>query len=290
MPDRPTTLQNKCCAYCGAQLSKKCETKDHVVARSFVPKNSMNGSWNLVVKACVACNGIKSALEDDISAVTMAHHQFNFSTDLSDKYKSEANRKGHRSVSKRTGKRVSESIERLAISSQGSAISLSGSFTCPPQIEESRAFELARMQVLGFFYFLTYKQNERTGHYWRGKFFALNAAIRADWGNDIQRHFMNLVATWDYRLITAIANESFKASIRKHPEGDAWSWALEWNESLRLIGFFGDEAICQDLANSTPKLQTRLLAEDVSSWFRYRIDTPLDTSKDVLFKFPEIRD
>src|SRR5436190_13092900 len=69
-PDRPIRLYNAACPYCdktfGPGLKKTC---DHVVARDFVPRGSLG--WNVILNACRACNGLKSALENDLSAITM---------------------------------------------------------------------------------------------------------------------------------------------------------------------------------------------------------------------------
>jgi hypothetical protein len=59
------------CPYCGVALSKENSTKEHVLARKFVPKGTLNNQWNLILNACRCCNNSKSDLEDDISAITM---------------------------------------------------------------------------------------------------------------------------------------------------------------------------------------------------------------------------
>jgi hypothetical protein len=41
------------------------------VSKKLVPKGKLDRQWNLIVRACRDCNRRKSALEDDISAITM---------------------------------------------------------------------------------------------------------------------------------------------------------------------------------------------------------------------------
>src|SRR5258708_1804203 len=70
-PDRPIQIKNDICVYCAKQLTQDTITKEHVVGRRFIPKGKLNGQWNLIVNACRVCNGRKSDLENDISAITM---------------------------------------------------------------------------------------------------------------------------------------------------------------------------------------------------------------------------
>src|ERR1700724_1650675 len=110
----PVRLNNRSCPYCGQELSAEISTDDHVIGRRFVPKGSLNNSWNLILKACAECNNLKSDLEDDISAITMQPDCFGRSPDTS--VQQEALRKG-KSRSRRTGRPVSASEERINIRS-----------------------------------------------------------------------------------------------------------------------------------------------------------------------------
>jgi len=69
----------------------------------------------------------------------------------------EARRKGTKSVSRKTGRPVAESSVSLAVRGKIGAIGeMTGDFTAPPQLDDARAYDLARLQMIGFFYFLTY--------------------------------------------------------------------------------------------------------------------------------------
>jgi hypothetical protein len=52
-------------------LTEESATDEHVIGRRFVPKNTMFGQWNVILRACRECNTAKSELENDISAITM---------------------------------------------------------------------------------------------------------------------------------------------------------------------------------------------------------------------------
>ena len=95
-PKSPIRLANVNCPYCGRDLTDKTRTKEHVISKRFVPKGTFDGSWNLILNACRACNNAKSDLEDDISAITMQPDPFGRFADP--KLQSEAERKRRNSM------------------------------------------------------------------------------------------------------------------------------------------------------------------------------------------------
>lgn len=71
-PRHRVVKRNILCAYCGTPLAPfGGGEQEHVIGRRFVPKGTLSGQWNLIVKACPTCNDHKADLEDDISAITM---------------------------------------------------------------------------------------------------------------------------------------------------------------------------------------------------------------------------
>ena len=50
-------------------------------------------------------------------------------------------------------------------------------------------YELARMQIMAFFYAITFNQETKKGGFWLGDFFPLLEAHYSDWGNDIHKMF-----------------------------------------------------------------------------------------------------
>jgi hypothetical protein len=94
-----------------------------------------------------------------------------FGRNASDECADEAERKRFGSRSRRTGRVVGDSAEKWMISAPfGTGGKMTFDMTGPPQIESARAFELARLQITAFFYFLTYDKAVARGHYWQGGF------------------------------------------------------------------------------------------------------------------------
>ena len=108
-------LDNITCPYCGIELGDNNNTKEHVIGRRFIPKGSLDGYWNLIVRACPKCNSDKSLIEDDISAITLSGKLWFGSNGSDENIKQEAKRKAKNSTSRRTGEPVMHSQEELNI-------------------------------------------------------------------------------------------------------------------------------------------------------------------------------
>jgi hypothetical protein len=151
---RAIRLKNETCPFCGARLTSVPSDEDHVIGRRFVPKGVLKSSWNLVVRACKGCNGRKSALEGDISAITMQPDAFG---------------------------QVARADSRLL-----AAPFLGGHFrfdaVAPPQVDDNRAFELAHMQLAAFFYWITFDRKTGKGGFWPGGFHPPPYVTRHDRG------------------------------------------------------------------------------------------------------------
>jgi len=239
---QPTRLKNKRCAYCNADFIGEGEPeKEHVIGRRFVPKNSHNGQWNLHLNSCHRCNQAKSTLENDISAISMIQttgSSGGFDPTLAE----EAERKG-KSTSQRTGKPVSLSSESSKIVTQFGRATISFGFKAPAQVDTSRLYQLARFQIAGFFFLLTYDEEKRQGYCWPGEFLPLGAVRRSDWGNPIKTGFSSATRNWDFRFGGGPTSSGyFQALIKKHPSETLWSWALEWNCNYRIFGFLGNRS------------------------------------------------
>jgi hypothetical protein len=286
--NQPYILENATCVYCGYEFLGDEWTKEHVIGRKFVPKGKFNGQWNLIVRACKKCNGLKSDLENDISAISMQ-------PDASEKYAindsdliREAQRKAKNSISRRTRKAVEFSKENMTLStSLGGIVKMDFNFKAPPQMDSQRMFELARLQLIGFFYMLTYQKNLKKGFYWVGSYIPILEAIREDWGNPVHKWFMNHVLQWEPRLIFVGADGFFKVAIRRSPHSEVWSWGLEWNHNYRLVGFFGDKNKIQQISQEIPSLNIDQIATLRNGFIRMRSNIPLDEREDVLFEYDE---
>lgn len=283
-PDsRPLT--NITCPYCAAPIDKKTRTKEHVIGRRFVPIGTFDCQWNLILWACGACNTRKSDLENDLAALTLNFHTAGLSSMSDALAQGEAVRRGGKSINRKTGKPVSESGVSVRFDGKlGSIATLSVNFAGLPQIDDARAYELARLQMMGFFYFLTFEKDKQIGHFWIGDFFPVHGTIRSDWGNPLHIAFAKQIEHWDYRLILNTAQNYFRAVIRRHPSKDCWAWAVEWNAAYRLVGYFGERDNAQSLFDELPPLPAESVIEARDgSHFCIRAEQPISDSQDTLF-------
>ena len=277
-------LNNKNCPYCSVMLTDDIASKEHVIGRRFVPRGYLHGQWNLILKACNKCNDAKSDLEDDISAITLAGYQY-FNSDKSNIFISnDVKRKIKNSFSRKTRKLVKDSQEELEIKgSLTKQVNIGFNLVSPPQVNPDRAFKLACLQMMAFFYYITYDCNSRKGRFWTGGFHPVEVAIQPDWGNSTQRYFMDSVLNWDFRWIGITASGFYKSIIRRHPNEECFSWAIEWNKYFRLIGFFGNRCVAQKIVNSFPVMKRNLLSMSDNTVIRYRQEIELDEKNDSLF-------
>ena len=286
LPNSPIILNNETCVYCGTKLTASSATKEHVIGRRFVPKGKLKGQWNLIVRACKPCNCKKSGLEDDISAISMQADAWGRHALPDHILAQEAARKARGSVSRRTSKPIKDSLEKLEIKGLlAPGVEVTFDLTAPPQIVSERIFELARMQLMPFFYLITYNRETKRGGFWLGSFFPVLEAIRSDWGNPVHRAFMHAVLNWEPRVLAIGADGFFKVAIRKHPTEVCWSWALEWNHKYRIVGFFGEQEPAQTIANTFPSIKAVMLIQSPSDYMQYRFEVPLEDEEDKLFEF-----
>jgi hypothetical protein len=287
-PNRAIVLQNRSCVYCACSINGHSSTKEHVIGRRFVPKGSLDREWNLILRACSSCNGLKSELEDDLSAITMQPDAAGAHAVDNAVLRRESERKARNSISRRTGRRVAESREQLEVKVPfGPGLEFTFTGFAPPQVDHSRAYRLALMQLRAFFYFVTYNWESRDGGFWPGSFSPLAISPRSDWGNVHFSAFAKAVKDWEPRFIGTGASGFFVVAIRRHPNAIAWSWALEWNQNYRLIGFFGELAPVQELVSTFPAMEMSEAAQAGDRKIRVREEVALPEGSDLLFAWPE---
>ena len=282
--NQPFLLDNATCPYCGEPVEKGAKSdKEHVVGRKFVPKGTLNGAWNLILRACRRCNGEKSDLENDLSVITM-HPDVGgrFATDDT-RHHEEVRRKAGRAISRRTKKPVSAGEDPVIVRTSFGPMQMTFTMQMPPQAEEDRLFRLARLQLQAVFYFLTYDRQTRRGAYWPGSFCPLVCVRRQDWGNPHLRWLEAETADWALRFFAITADGFYKILVRRKLDADLWAWAIEWNQNFRLAGFFGDEVVARSLAVALPPLDINTVHERASESLRMRIEAPLAEGEDRLF-------
>jgi hypothetical protein len=282
--NRAVILENVTCPYCAEVLNASTNTKEHIIGRRFVPKGSLDRSWNLIVCACRECNSEKSILENDISAITQVGKHWFGRNGSEEEELGEAQRKARRSTSKKTGKPVLNSQEEITIKVPfGPGALFTFNMVAPPQIDQERIFHLARMQMMAFFYFITYDHETKRGRFWPEGFYLVSVAHHGDWGNSLQRAFMSSVVSWEPCWIGNAAKGYFKSIIRRHPSANCWSWALEWNNNYRVIGFFGNKGAAQALVDGYQKPNVSTSQGKDGTAIGFRNDVPLGEDEDCLF-------
>lgn len=282
-------LCNENCIYCGVVFDRGRlpATKEHVIGRNFVPKGTLDGQCNLIAFACETCNRRKAALEDDLSALTM--HPTTDGTYASDDPRliAEARRKANGAISWRTKRPVRDSRETMVFQSKLGPATFTFNFEAPPQFDSDRVFELARFHVQAFFYLATFKEETRYGALVPGVFAPVLEAIKSDWGNPLMRGFASLMNSWQFRVQFVGADGFFKLRTRRHPGNrDVWAWAIEWNQSLRVVGFFGAEAEVRNAVATLPKLEVQTFVQNSGVVWRWRMDEHLPADEDHLFFDP----
>jgi len=281
---RPIRLDNINCPYCGVRLTPSNRTKEHVIGRRFVPKGRLEREWNLILWACGPCNNRKADLEDDLSAISMMPDSGGKFALEDETLIADAKRKAKNSISRRTGKRVEDSAETISIATEIiPGVQLSVNLVCAPQASDDRLFQLARLQVMAFFFAITYDNQAHVGRFWGEGFYPLLQAKRADWGNGVHVGFMNAVIDWDPRIIGTSADQHFRIAIRKHRSEDCWSWALEWNRQYRLVGFFGNRTAAEMACADFRRLESRTIYQNGEDWIRIRNEVPLIRNSDLMF-------
>jgi hypothetical protein len=155
----------------------------------------------------------------------------------------------------------------------------------PPQVDRDRVRQLAWCQLRAIFYWLTYDETTRRGGFWQGPFCQLLESMKADWGNPVHLSFMRVVSKWEPRLVSStVAQGFFKVAIRRHPSASCWSWALEWNHNLRVVGFFGDSEAYKRVAAGLSKLELQQVPTSDGQKLAVRTGVPLSEGDDLLFE------
>ncbi|WP_374595242.1 HNH endonuclease [Sphingosinicella sp.] len=286
-PKHRVVKRNVLCAYCGITLEPfKGGEEEHVIGRRFVPKGTLAGQWNLIVRSCPACNDAKADLEDDLSAITMQPDGLGRFAADDDRLRAEAVRKA-RTRNRRTQQRVSEPTPPLIVKGNFGPANITFSYTAPAQADDRRMFELARLQLVGFFSMLTYDEAAKRGYFWTGQYAPVVVARQEDWGNPRLLWIDAVSRDWEYRLHAIAADGFYRVWIRRHlGEPAVWAWAIEWNRNFRLAGFFGDPEAIAALLGDLPKLDIHTIHEGPDRWLRMRTEQPLADDDDVLFDAP----
>src|SRR5205823_6097263 len=192
-----------------------------------------------------------------------------------------------RTRNRRTMRRVSERGD-LTIRSTFGPAELAFNFVSPAQADDTRLFELARLQLVGFFYLMTYDEEKQHGLHWPGVFAPFVVARKPDWGNPLLAWLDRSTLAWDDCLHAVAAEGFYKLWVRRHvTDAPIWAWVIEWNQGFRLGGFFGDEARIRATLANAPTLDWTTVHDAPERRLRMRREIPLSDDHDKLFDWSE---
>lgn len=229
---------NQFCLYCSkfiGQNSQVESSKEHLIARNFVPSGSMTDTtFNFIFRACVECNSKKAQLERHISSVSMFNsparaQDMGFDNLASDK----ASRDFHPDKKGVVVKDAAINISSLIGKKFGAG------FVAPPQLNNGYIKELSLMHIQGFYSLITTTDPASpgsTGILEPGRFWLLGAYSESDWGNPQLTEVIFRTKGWACHCNVISANGYFKVILKKGPVPSDFFWALEWNKYIRVVG------------------------------------------------------
>lgn len=270
---------NACCIYCGIFLrgtNPPESDKEHLIARNFVPKGTMDGQpFNFLFRTCRSCNARKASAERHVSSVTLFNSPGRFDNS---KVNEDAIRKGEGDFHpNKQGVLIQNAHEHTSITTSFGPMSIKFGMVAPPQPDRDKVGEVAFSHIQGLFTLICtedYLDPQKMRLLPQKEFIWYDYYTHNDWGNPQAVEIANRVRNWDCFANIESAQGYFKAIMRCSDEG--WFWALEWNRQLRLLGGIGRERM---------KLFEGLPSEDwtPNPQRRQRRNVALDIKDDHLF-------
>lgn len=284
---RNPARSNPYCLYCGRLVgegSTLASDVEHLIARKMTPPGAFAdpSAFNFLFRACCDCNSEKAGLEDHVSAVTLLTSPGRADAAVD----AEARRKAANSYDPRhRGKPVGEVINETSVSI-GSMFTFN--MVSPAQLDREKSKLLAFRHIQGLFALVTSEDPSvrETTRILPGDYFGYFGLFpHRDWGNPQLLEIARRAAEIPEIAGISTANGFFRAVLRREDSpGLPWFWALEWNKSVRLVGWIGDPqappATFTDLPD--PGWQGWIPQAD-GSRIRTRQEVPLDEAEDLLF-------
>jgi hypothetical protein len=280
------SVTNQHCLYCGSAVGLDCEIpsdREHLIGRRFVPPGSLEGTFNLIFRACKACNAIKGNAERHVSSLTLLNSPARLDDERVD---AEARRKAAGDFHPdKKGVLVQDAgdTHEICFGTPGAGVSMTFTVVSPPQLNGSIVCRLASFHVQGFVALITAKDLAVPigVHYCPpGRILHFGDFPQRDWGNPQLAEITRRVMDWPCYLQLNAANGFFRGLLRRNPsEPEIWFWALEWNRSLRVVGAIADPSARLPLFNELPDLDWALLPGNR----RMRNEVSLREERDTLF-------
>lgn len=291
------------CPYCGVDLRDKSKkpTKDHMIARKFVPKGTLNAEWNLILDACKKCNFEKGRLEDAVSAFSL----FSFDKCRPQISKDELARKlgfdekrgtFRGSNHPETRKPIGNSFKEISINSKFGPLDIRVNFMAPPQYEPY-TLNLSKMQIQALYYYISNVDLENIS---KSRAFTEDSIFldpkyihplfhfsKNGWGDPAAMEFRRRVDSWNFLFYFSTAKSNFKCLILQEQSSTKKPpifWLLEWNKNYRILGLIRDPNEITNQEQNLPNDRI-LIQSEPETWISKQV--PLKEDDDFFFKFKE---
>lgn len=284
-------LSNQNCLYCGEFLGEGSEIasdKEHLIGRRMVPVGSLSdpASFNLIFRACVTCNQEKAALEDHISAITLLSSAGRAEDARIDDL---ARRKAANSFDPRhPGKPIAAIRHHHEVTGDLYGATITFGLVSGPQADPRKVEALAFRHIQGLFALVASedpREPEKTRLLPWNQFGLFGCYPHRDWGHPHLKAIAERAYARPRQAEITSADGYFRGTLRPDVGGGPWYWALEWNASLRLVGWIGDRITRPAIFEDLPELQWMHREPLPGNGIRgIRKQTPLrDDEPDLLF-------
>jgi hypothetical protein len=283
---RNPALSNQHCLYCGRLVgagSTLDSDKEHLVARNMGPPGGFADpdAFNFHFRACRDCNKEKAGLEDHVAAVTLltSPGREDAAVDAA------ARRKAANSFDPRhKGKPVGEVTNNMTVK-MGRMFTFG--LVSAAQLDRDKVKLLAFRHIQGLFSLVTSEdpREVETTRLLPGDHFGFFGTYpHQDWGNPQLIEIARRAEVVPELGWLTTGNGYFRAILRREdPPGSPWFWALDWNKSLRLVGWIGDSENPPEIFTDLPDAGWHTTRHEGGGFTRFRQEIPLGETADLLF-------
>ena len=95
---------------------------------------------------------------------------------------------------------------------------------------------------------------------------------------------MGMTCNWAPRMLaTGVVAGHFMLAIRKNPEQDIWSLAVEWNGNCRVLAACGEDEPLRQFLDACLRLRMDTVSQSPNYVVRKRTEQALNDEDDCLF-------
>ena len=229
---------NQFCLYCGAYVgggSITASNEEHLIGRRFVPKGTMENSFNFSFRCCVSCNGRKADIERHVSSFTLLSSP---SLETNEIARLSAESKAYDDYHPETKVTMGDAIEQQSLEFEYGGATIKLGFTCRTPAASNYIPELAIYHIQGLFSLITSNglpPDHNIQLISKDEIQVHKIYPHTDWGNPELVEIIRRAALLPVCTSLHTGQGHFRACLRQSENG-GWFWALEWNKSLRVVG------------------------------------------------------